>query len=167
MFILYCPPDHRWRNVGKNLLEIDTLMFLALVAIGAAMQTITGFAMGLIVMAGVTIFGIADIAFSAAVVSFISLLNAVIALRSGYRHINWRFVLWISAGLLPSIVIGLLLLNFMSEFYYETLQMLLGVVVIFAGCVLMVSPNPYKNQSSSAGFAFFGALTARNGLTAM
>jgi len=39
--------------------EINTILFLAAVALGAIVQTITGFAMGLITMAGVAVFGIA------------------------------------------------------------------------------------------------------------
>jgi hypothetical protein len=46
-------------------------------------QTLTGFAMGLIIMAGVALFNIADIAFTAAVVSFISLTNTGIDMLTG------------------------------------------------------------------------------------
>ena len=52
-------------------IEITTFLFLAVVVLGALVQTITGFAMGLVTMAGIAVLGIADIAFSAAVVSFI------------------------------------------------------------------------------------------------
>jgi hypothetical protein len=46
-------------------------------------QTLTGFAMGLIIMAGVALFNIADMAYVAAVVSFISLTNAGIDMLTG------------------------------------------------------------------------------------
>ena len=68
----------------------------------------------MIVMAGVTLFGLAEIAFAAAVVSFISLLNAVLALRRGWRHIDVRLVGWLITGLIPAMIAGLWLLDYMS-----------------------------------------------------
>ncbi|SVE53193.1 uncharacterized protein METZ01_LOCUS506047 [marine metagenome] len=52
-------------------IEINTILFLAVVALGAVVKSVTGFAMGLVTMAGITVLGVADIAFSAAVASFI------------------------------------------------------------------------------------------------
>ena len=68
-------------GVERLVPEINTILFLVIVVLGALVQTLTGFAMGLIIMVGVALFNIADIAFTAAVVSFISLTNAGIALR--------------------------------------------------------------------------------------
>ena len=59
-------------------IEINTILFLAVVALGAVVQSDTGFAMGLVTMVGITVLGVADIAFSAAVVSFISMAIAVL-----------------------------------------------------------------------------------------
>ena len=52
-------------------IEINTILFLAVVALGVVVQTITVFAMELVTMASITVLGVADIAFSAAVASFI------------------------------------------------------------------------------------------------
>ena len=71
-------------------IEINIIWFLAVVALGAVIQTITGFAMGLVTMAGIAVLGVADIAFSAAVVSFISMANTSIGLRQGFRQGDWR-----------------------------------------------------------------------------
>ncbi len=61
-------------NIVQLMLEIEIniIWFIAVVVIGAVVQTIAGFAMGLVTMAGIILFGIVDIAFSAAVVSFMS-----------------------------------------------------------------------------------------------
>ncbi|MBO6658178.1 MAG: hypothetical protein JJ934_14880, partial [Pseudomonadales bacterium] len=78
--------------------EINIIWFLAVVVAGVLVQTLTGFAMGLIIMVGVALFAIADIAFTAAVVSFISLVNALVAMRKGRHHIDWSLAGWMLAG---------------------------------------------------------------------
>ena len=140
------------------MFEINTILFLTLVALGAVVQTITGFAMGLIIMAGVALLNIADIAFTAAVVSFISLLNASIALRSGYRMIDWDYVKWITVGLVPSLVAGFILLDYLSRNYYDGLRMLLGVVVVLAGTMLMISPAPFRQRSGPVTTGLCGSV---------
>ena len=39
-------------------IEINTILFLAVVALGAVVQSDTGFAMGLVTMAGITVLGV-------------------------------------------------------------------------------------------------------------
>ena len=129
------------------MFEINTLLFLAVVALGAMVQTLTGFAMGLITMAGVAVLGIADIAFSAAVVSFVSFVNALVALRQGYRQVDWQLVRWVVIGLLPAMVCGIALLAYLSENHYNILRLLLGFVIILAGSLLMISPAPFTHRS--------------------
>lgn len=136
--------------------EINTVLFLVVVLLGALVQTVTGFAMGLIIMAGVALFGIVDIAFGAAVVSFISLVNTAVALRKGYLHIDRRMVLTMLVGLLPAIGLGLVLLSYLSANYYEMLKLILGLVVIFAGAAMMISPAPFRQRSSGLAFGTVG-----------
>ena len=64
-------------------IEINTILFFAMVVLGAVVQTVTG-----LTMAGITVLGVADVAFSAAVVSFISMANTSIGLRKGYRQVD-------------------------------------------------------------------------------
>jgi len=138
--------------------EINIVWFLAVVVLGVLVQTLTGFAMGLIIMVGVALFSIADIAFAAAVVSFISLVNALVAMRKGRHHIDWQLSGWMLAGLVPAMGLGLYLLTYLSENYYELLRLLLGVVVILAGASLMISPRPFQDRSGNGSFFAFGAL---------
>lgn len=140
------------------MLEINTVLFLAVVVVGAVMQTITGFAMGLLIMVGVALFSLADIAFAAAVVSFISLANTCVALRSGYRHIDWVFVKWVLTGLVPAMILGIVLLNYLSAYYYDLLKLLLGVVVILAGTSLMIAPSSFSKRSGSVPLIACGSL---------
>lgn len=136
--------------------EINTILFLIVVVLGALVQTLTGFAMGLIIMAGVALFSITDIAFAAAVVSFISLANAGVALRHGHRYVDWPFVRRILLGLIPAMALGIVLLTYLSEHFYELLKLLLGFVIILAGTSLMIAPAPFSARSSGWVFTLFG-----------
>ncbi len=140
------------------MLETNTLLFFALVAAGAVVQTVTGFALGLIIIAGVTVLDIAEISFSAAVISIITLVNTVVALRNNRRHIDLGYVKWISLGLVPVLVAGVVLLEYLSAKYYNFLQTLLGIVIIGAGIMLMITPAPYEEKSSNTATTLCGVL---------
>ena len=138
--------------------EINIVWFLAVAVIGALVQTLTGFAMALIIMVSVALFAIADIAFAAAVVSFISLVNTLVALRKGHHHIDWQLAGWMLAGLLPAMGLGLALLGYLSAHYYELLRLTLGIVVIIVGTSMMTSPQPFPGRSGTAACVFSGTL---------
>ena len=140
------------------MLETNTLLFFALVAAGAVVQTVTGFALGLIIIAGVTVLDIAEISFSAAVISIITFVNTVVALRNNRRHIDFDYLKWISLGLVPVLVAGVILLEYLSSKYYNFLQTLLGIVIIGAGIMLMITPAPYKEKSSNTATTLCGVL---------
>ena len=138
--------------------EINTVLFLVIVVLGALVQTLTGFAMGLIIIVGVALFDITDIAFAAAVVSFISMTNAGVALRQGHRYVDWLFVRRILLGMIPAMALGIILLTYLSEHYYTLLKTLLGFFIILAGTSLMIAPAPFSAQSSGLMFTLFGTL---------
>lgn len=137
--------------------DLHTLMFLLLVAIGAAVQTTTGFAMGLIIMGGVTALGLAEIEFTAAVVSLISLVNTVVALRHTHRSIDFRYFRYVCFGMIPLLIGGVIVLEFLSRESYTLLKMLLGVVIIVAGTMLMVKPAPWSRPSGGLAATLVGS----------
>ncbi len=124
------------------------LAFLGLVALGALVQSMTGFALGLIVMAGSTVLGLAEIAFAAAVTSLIAMVNSGLSLRSSYHHIDRIVLLRLLLGVLPVTAIGVWLLGYVSGTAYEALRVLLGVTIILAGGILMIRPVPFAQASS-------------------
>lgn len=129
--------------------DIDTMLFLVFVAIGAMVQTMTGFAMGLIVMGGVTVLGLADIQVTAAVVSVISLVNAGVALRHTYKYVNYTYFRNISLGMIPLLIAGVVLLEYLQSESYTLLRTLLGIVIISAGIILMLKPTPWPQRSGT------------------
>ena len=141
------------------MLDINSLVFLLLVGLGGMVQTITGFAMGLIIMGGVTALGLAPLAETAAVVSVISLVNTLVALRRCHKLINFAYVRLIAATLLPALIAGVLILDYFVADYYDNLRMLLGGVIVSAGILLMLTPAPYQ-APSGPGVKMFAGLTA-------
>ncbi|MDA0789082.1 MAG: sulfite exporter TauE/SafE family protein [Proteobacteria bacterium] len=139
-------------------MEFNTVLFLLLVALGAFIQTVSGFAMGLIIIAGATLLGLAEIAFSAAVIGIISLVNSTVALRTSYRHIDPGYLKWTLLTLIPALLVGVWLLEFLSEAHYEVLRVMLGLVVICGGIMLMFKPTLYGQRSRRLTTTIFGAL---------
>lgn len=129
-----------------------------LVALGASVQSITGFAMGLTIMGGVTAFRLADIAFSAAVVSIVSMVNTLIALRRTYKFVDGVFWRSIITGLIPMTVVGVILLHLMSGGFYQALKILLGLVIISAGILLMLKPAPFECRSRPGAVTAMGCV---------
>ncbi|MFT4797506.1 MAG: putative membrane protein YfcA [Candidatus Azotimanducaceae bacterium] len=135
---------------------MEQWVFLVLVAIGALVQTIAGFAMGLIIMGGVALFGLVDISVAAAVVSFIGLLNAAIALRRTYQFVDRALLQPIALGMAPLIIVGVLLLGYWSDTNHGLLKTALGVMIVFAGIMLMLKPNPYADRSETGSSLLIG-----------
>ena len=104
------------------MLEFNTVSFLLLVVLGAFVQTISGFALGLVIIVGATILKLELIAFSAAVISLISLVNSSVALRTSYRKIDRNYLTYLCIALLPGLLIGVALLTYLSEVHYFMLR---------------------------------------------
>ena len=65
-------------------METDALLaFLGLVALGSYVQTVSGFAIALIIAGGATAFSLASIPFTANVISFVALANVI-------TSVSWR-----------------------------------------------------------------------------
>jgi uncharacterized membrane protein YfcA len=120
-------------------------------------QTLSGFAMGLIIMGGVTALGLAPISETAAVVSLVSLVNTLLALRRCYHLIDYSYVISIASAMLPALLLGVIVMSYLAQAYVDGLRMLLGLVIVTAGVLLMLTPKPYTAPSgiikkSLAGF---------------
>ena len=123
------------------------LAFLGLVAVGSYLQTISGFAISLVITGGVTALGLAPIAFTANVVSFVALANVLVAVYRRHDHINTEIMLYASIGVLFLSGIGLWLLSLLSANAVDLLELLLGLMVLGSGVLLMIHPHPLQAVS--------------------
>lgn len=138
--------------------DIHTILFLGFIVAGAIVQTVTGFAMGLIVIGGVTVFDLVPIQVTAAVVSFISLVNTGVALRPTYRFIDYAYFRNICIGMVPLMIGGVVLLEFLRHESYVLLRTLLGIVIISAGILLMLKPAPWSGRSGPLAAGAIGCV---------
>lgn len=140
------------------MLEFNTLLFLLLVTLGAFIQTLTGFAMGVVIIVGATLLDLQAIALSAAIISLISLANTMVAMRKNYKHVDTDYFRWLCCWLIPGLVAGVALLAYLSKNHYDILRMLLGALVIAAGILLIRKPPHYHVRSTQAQAVSFGLL---------
>ena len=132
------------------------IIFLFVVAMGSYIQTVTGFALGLVIMGAVTLLGLAPVTFSAIVVSLLALVNSFLALSKQGHTVHWQSVRIIVAGLVPAVFIGLLLLNYLSTHSMDLLKTLLGAFIIGSGLLLVYKPQPRKDIASTMNFFAIG-----------
>ena len=128
--------------------EQSILIFLCAIAVGAYIQTVTGFAMGLIIMGITASLQLVPISFIAAVISLTGLTNVVLAVYKEHRHIHWQLIRTLTIGFIPALIVGILLLYYLDKTATLLLQLLLGGVIMLGGVLLMLKPYPNKEPSS-------------------
>lgn len=139
-------------------MNLDALIpFIAIIAFATYVQTVTGFALGMIVMGAVTTFDLVPIAFTSVIVSTVTFINGIVALKGNLKALDVKRVALTCAGIFPAILVGLLLLEYMSNSFSSLLQILLGLTIIGAGLMIMLKPEPLKHPSSNKVFVSSGA----------
>ncbi|HSH48674.1 MAG TPA: sulfite exporter TauE/SafE family protein [Halomonas sp.] len=129
------------------------LLFAAIAALAGYFQTVTGFGLGMIVMGATSGLSITSVASVAAVVSLMTLANSAVALPGKLRLLDLRATAATIAGIIPSIIVGVLLLGYLSHSAASVLRIALGLVVCYGGLSLVLRPRPRETLSSR--FSFF------------
>ncbi|MCV3739232.1 sulfite exporter TauE/SafE family protein [Rhizobium sp. TRM96647] len=143
---------------GAGLFAFVVLSFVA-----AYVQTLTGFAFGLLLMGAVALTGLIPFLDAAIVTSLLTLVNAMVVLARGWRDIAARPFLMSLSSALPMIVVGYALLELLASTSLSVLRLTLGAVIIVSSLQLIQRPAPLARQSRGANFAFFGALAGLMG----
>lgn len=140
---------------------LSILSLLLLVAFAAYVQTVAGFAYGLILMGVIGWLQLIPLPTAAILVSLTSLVNVLVALRGGWGGVNRQILLSILVGLIPGLLAGVWLLDYLSSETEQTLRALLGATLLGGGFLLMLKPAPYATSSprwTLAGFGLLGGL---------
>lgn len=136
----------------------DVIVFAALAFIAAFVQTLTGFAFGLLLMAALALIGLMPLPEAAIVVSLLTLANAVMVLAKGWRDIAVKPLLFSLAGALPMVIAGYGLLALLAASSLSVLRLILGVAIIVSSLQLILRPFPLVRLSGGLSFMFFGGL---------
>jgi uncharacterized protein len=134
------------------------ILFVLLSFVAAYVQTLTGFAFGLLLMGAIALTGLVPLPEAAVIVSLLTLANALMVLGKGWRDVTaGPFALSLS-GAIPLILIGYVLLNLLASSSLAALRLILGLVIIISSLQLIFRPGTREVLSPKPSFVFFGAL---------
>mgnify|MGYP001614968540 CR=1 FL=1 len=140
-------------------METASLVILLLLAAGASyVQTLTGFALGLLMMGGVGLTGVVPLPDAAVLVGILGLVNAAQVLAKGWRDIAWREFLLVIFVSLAFLVLGYWLLGLLVAASLDWLKLTLGGIIILSSLQLLLRPMPFEKPSGAGSFLFFGAI---------
>lgn len=139
-----------WFNYGVILLVIAAASYV---------QAVAGFAFALIVMGVVPSLNLMNVADAAVIVTLLAMVNTATGLSKGFANVRWRQAMTSLLFSLPSIALGLYLLELMSGDYLDTLRLVLGVTILISGFMLLKPPHQDAKVSKGPSFAFFGFLS--------
>lgn len=125
------------------------LVFLVAVLLGSYVQAVTGFAMGMIVIAVTGASGTVPLPVLTAAASLISLLNVALALVGHTRSVNRRIFLWLALGQIPAIGVGVWVLTWLDQDARGVLEVLLGSFIALGSLSMMLRPSPLRAESPS------------------
>lgn len=132
--------------------------FIVFSVIAAYVQTLTGFAFGLLLMGAIALTHLMPLPDAAIVISLLTLANAVVVLGSGWRDIARKSFILSLAGAIPMIVAGYILLEVLASTSLSLLRLTLGMVIILSGLQLVLRTAPIERMSSAPAFVLFGGL---------
>jgi uncharacterized membrane protein YfcA len=130
--------------------------FLACVVAASCTQSITGFALSLVLLGLTGLFQLAPLPDAANVATALSLATGIIALRSGRRAVDWPALRATAVGTVVGVPLGVLLLGWLHANVVVLLRVLLGVVVIACAIIVLVRTAPLARRSAPASFSAFG-----------
>jgi hypothetical protein len=133
--------------------------FLLCVVIATCAQSITGFALALILLGLTGLFELAPLADVANVATVVSLFAAAISLRGTRKSLDVPILRSTVVGSLFGVAVGVGLLYWLSANVVMALRLLLGLVVIGCAVVVLVRTEPLAMRSSDASFGGYGFLS--------
>lgn len=142
-----------------SLIDEVPWLFLLIAGFAGYFQTVAGFGLGMIVMGLTGGLAIAPLTSVAVVVSLMTLVNCVVALPGRLHHIAWPSLKATTLGLVPAIVLGVLLLNYLSDSDSALVRVLLGIVILYGGVGLLLKKSQQNKVDKPASFTVFGALS--------
>ncbi len=123
-------------------------VFLAGALLGSYVQSVTGFAMAMILIAVASSSRMVEIPVAAAAVSLLALTNVVLALRGQLHHVERRLFIWLALGQLPAVWVGVALLDALHGDARWLLELALGTFIVLGSLSMMIRPEPRDSLSN-------------------
>ena len=136
-----------WHNTPVDAPAL--IIFLLITLLGSYIQAVAGFAMGMLIVAVAGGLRLIEIETLAAVVSILSLTNSALSLWGQSRYVHWRLFVWLAAGQLPALVLGLYFLDQLGANARWLLELCLGVFLTLGALGMLLKPKPLQRVSPS------------------
>lgn len=134
--------------------------FAGFAAVGAYVQTLTGFAFGLVLMGAIAIVGLLPLSDAAAMVGMLTLVNATqMLIQGGWREVAHRELRLILVASLPSLLVGYALLEWLADTRDDLLKIGLGLVIMISSLQLAVRTAGLEKRSPDASFVGSGVIS--------
>ncbi|TAM85737.1 MAG: hypothetical protein EPN41_11565 [Candidimonas sp.] len=135
------------------------VIFMILVAVAVYAQSVTGFAVALILLGLVGLIDLVPLPDAANVVTIIMIANALMFFYSRKTIHVERAILSAVATTMVGIFGGMAILTFLATHEYQVLRLLLGFSIVACALLLWRASSPYKVASSPRYFAGIGLLS--------
>jgi uncharacterized membrane protein YfcA len=133
-------------------------VLLVSVFVGSYFQAVTGFAMGMIVMAVMGATGLLGIPLVSVVVSLLAFVNVVLALRGRWQALHRRLFAWLAAGQMAAIWFGVQLVFYLDANATTALQITLGAFTAIGALSMILRPHPIAHVSGAGAALTAGLL---------
>lgn len=129
--------------------------FALCVVIASITQSITGFAMALVLLGLTSLFHLVPLPDVANVAMVLGIASAPVALR-GAHDMDLRILRSTVTGSVFGVAVGVVLLAWLSGNVVTVLRLLLGLVIVACAVIVLVRTHPLPRRSSAGSFRAFG-----------
>jgi uncharacterized membrane protein YfcA len=137
----------------------EIISFVLMAGVAAYVQTLTGFAFGLLLMGGVGLTAVMPLRDAAVVTGVLTLVNAAIMMTKGWRDVLRAELVLVLFASLPTLVGGYFLLDHLATNGLVYLRIILGAVIIISALQLVMPPKKEEKEATKSSFVFFGAFS--------
>ncbi len=133
--------------------------FLLCVGVATCVQSITGFALVLVLLGLVGLFDLAPLRDAVNVATVLAVTNAFVALRGSKNQVDWPMLRQTSVGTVVGVTAGVVLMAWLSANAVLVLRLLLGVVVVACAVLVLRRAEPLPQRSSRVSFLATGVVS--------
>ncbi|MCP5181899.1 MAG: sulfite exporter TauE/SafE family protein [Pseudomonadales bacterium] len=133
------------------------VLFLVSALAGSYLQAVTGFAMGLLMVAVMGASGWLPLPLVAAAVSFLALVNIALSLRGRFHFRDRQLLRWLLIGQVCAVGPGVWLLHELDANAQRALALLLGSFITAGALSMLARPHRRAALSGRAGALVAGA----------
>ena len=135
------------------------IIFMILVAVAVYAQSMTGFALALVLLGLVGLIDLVPLPDAANAVTVLIIVNALMFFYRRKTIRVERVILSAVGTTLIGVFVGMAILTFLATHEYQVLKLVLGFSIVACAFLLWRASSPYRVTSSSGYFAVIGLVS--------